>query len=218
MDVGRLFVGLPLAARHMWRVALVLVLAGVGAGALVTEAVPATYRATAAIHVTDVNGGGTGILAEPQYLATPNRLASQTATFAGILTAPMVLQPVAATLGGTPTESHLRHEVSASTSGSDGLIQIHVIDRDAATAARYANAVAARFASVLDTVSRDSDGAATISVHQVVTAQVPGSSVAAPWVRNLAFGGLAGLMLALFLAGSCLRLRRADEERLVPLL
>lgn len=196
-------------------ISLVFVLAGVGVAALGTLPASNTYEATAVVQVADLGEIVAAPYSAESFAIWPS--------YVDLVKVPTVLQPVAATPGISITEAQLSHDVSATSSGSGHVIHIRVSNRSARTAARYANAVAARFAIVVVNMASQPDtglaapGAPTVTARVVSAAKVPALVVSAPWAPTLTFGGVGGLLVALLVAAARRRKRREGRHLLVGL-
>lgn len=126
-------------------------------------------------------------------------------SYVDVVSTSIVMDQVAADLGGDLTSQELAKRVSASSPTNTVLIDITATDADPVEAAEIANVTSSVFADVVSNqLEKPSDGSpARVQIDVVQPAQVPDSPVSPNVKRNLALGLLLGLMLGL--GGAVLR-------------
>ncbi|MBO0882553.1 MAG: polysaccharide biosynthesis tyrosine autokinase, partial [Mycobacterium sp.] len=180
--------------RRGWPVILAFVIVGLAAGIGLTLTSTKVYQASvqlfvAASQVTNIS-----------QLASGNTFTqNQVQSYTSIATSPAVTGPVVrqlglGRLGITPQD--LAAKISSDAPVNTVLVNIHVTDHDPARAARLANAVANRFASVVEhTEQTKANGSAVVKLTVIHPATVPGSPIKPVPVLNIGLGFVLGLLL-----------------------
>lgn len=182
--------------RRSWRIILGCTLAILALGSFATARTTPTYQATAAVFVS-TPGGSTSDLLQGSSFAQ-----RQVATYADLMSTPVILEPVIETLGLETDPRHFSERVTASVPPNTVLIEVSVLDEDAVRAATIANAIADESTRViprLESVGDSSPVKATI----VKPAVVPEAPVSPGVTRNLVLSGFVGLFAGM--AGAFLR-------------
>jgi capsular polysaccharide biosynthesis protein len=188
--------GLEAARRRpRWWLVAALAVVGAVAGLAVASAMPPMSSATATVFV-----GAPG----PRLLADRGEPAPGTGgwgtaqlleTYAGLVTRPIVLRPVAEELRLPVAE--LAHHVSATTDGGSLLVSIAATDASPARAADVANAVAVRLTEVVGEVTpRGAEAVrATVVERAVARTAIPSPSAAVGAALGAIGGALAGVVV-----------------------
>ena len=181
-----------------WRVVAAATLIGLAAAAAVTLSSPKIYSASSQLFVSVQTTTPDVAAANQGNLFTQQRVTS----YAEIVDSPLLLEPVAAQLGLSGEDAAaLKDGVSADAPLDTTLINVSVSNRSAEQAARIANAVSTRFATVI-TELEQGEGAdqSLVKVTVVRQAEVPDAPVSPRPKLNLALGLLLGLALGAGLA------------------
>lgn len=182
--------------RRSWRLIVAVVLATVAVAALLTALMPREYRAEAELFVSTAGGDSVSDLVQGGSFTQ-----RQVATYADILTAPVVLAPVIEDLDLAESANALARRVTASVPPNTVLIDVAVLDHDPVQAAEIANTVAAQFTETVQELERtSSDVESPVKATIVRPATVPTDPDSPDPVRNLALGAVLGLLLGLGLA------------------
>jgi len=133
-------------------------------------------------------------------------------TYVGLVTTPIVLEPVISSLGVETTAERLAKDVKASAALNSTLITITVSDANASTAAELANAIASSLSSVVPQLEPEAnDGSSPVRLSRVSEAQ-PALTPSSPAVAiNLALGAILGM--AIGVGVSILRTRLDNRVR-----
>lgn len=195
--------------RKNWLVILTLAVLGLSAVSAYTFTRTPSYESSSTVFVS-TQGGST--VAELQQGS--NFAQARINTYVGLVTTPVVLDPVIARLGLPTTAEGLAEKVSATAGQNSTLITIKVIDADAVRAAAIANAVASSLSSVVPELEpAANDGSSPVRLSPVRDAQPP-SAPASPNVPiNLTLGAVGGLAIGLAVAAARTRL---DNRIRVP--
>lgn len=182
--------------RRRWRLILAAVLVFTALGALVTVLTPRQYEARAQLYVSTAGAGSVTDLAQGG-----NFTQRQVATYADLVTSPLVLQPVIDQLSLGESTTELAAQVAANVPPDTVLIDVLVSDEDANRSALIANTVSVQFADTIDELESvgDSSGSA-VKATVVRQALVPTDP---SWPRpllNIGLGLLLGLLVGLSVA------------------
>jgi len=179
--------------RKSWPLALSFVVAGLALGAGLTLATSKVYQASVQVFVaTSTTDSAAQLQAGNTF--TEDRVQSYTS----IATSPAVTAPVIAEFGLRLTDTQLAAKISADAPQSKVLINLHVTDHNARQAAALANAVAARFNTVVQgTEQTGTDGKPVVKLTVIHPATVPPSPIKPNRVLNLALGLVLGLLAGL---------------------
>ncbi len=162
---------------------------GLGAAVGFTATRTPIYESSSTIFVSTQAGSSAAELQQGSSFAQ-----ARINTYVGLVTTPIVLEPVISQLGLPTTPESLAKEVKASGTLNSTLIAIAVSDPDAARAATLANAVAASLSAVVPQLEPEaSDGTSPVRLSLVSEAQAPASPSSPNIPLNLALGALIGL-------------------------
>ncbi|MFK5646111.1 polysaccharide biosynthesis tyrosine autokinase [Ornithinimicrobium sp. LYQ121] len=182
--------------RRSWRLAVAILLATIVVAALMTVLAPREYRAEAELFVSTAGGDGVSDLAQGGSFTQ-----RQVATYADIMTTPVVLDPVIDDLGLEDSASALAHRVTATVPPNTVLIDVAVVDRDPAAAAEIANAIAVQFTETVQELERvDPEADSAVKATVVQSASSPQDPASPDPLRNLALAIVLGLLLGIGLA------------------
>jgi capsular polysaccharide biosynthesis protein len=174
-----------MALRRHWRTGVGVALACLLAAVVVVLATPVTYRATAQVFVASTGEGTSGAQFVNQRVASYPEVARSRA----------VLDPVIDELGLDESFADLRARVEASNPLETSQIDIAVTGRDAAEAARVADAVAEEFGTVVEQLERPAGGTSPVDLTVTNPATVPTTPAAPQTGLLLALGLVVGLAL-----------------------
>lgn len=182
--------------RKNWLVIIVLTLVGLGGAAAYSLTRTPIYESSSTVFVSTQTGGTAAELQQGS-----NFTQARINTYVGLVTTPVVLNPVIAELDLGVTASELSSYVTASAALNSTLITITVSDPDPVQAANIANAVAASLSSVVPQLEPEAaDGSSPVRLSRVSDAQ-PALKPSSPNVPlNLALGALVGLALGIGVA------------------
>jgi capsular exopolysaccharide synthesis family protein len=185
--------------RKNWLIIVVLTFVGLAASVGFTATRTPIYESSSTIFVSTQAGSSAAELQQGSSFAQ-----ARINTYVGLVTTPIVLEPVISQLGLPTTPESLAKEVKAAGTLNSTLIAISVSDPDAARAATLANAVAGSLSAVVPQLEPEaSDGTSPVRLSLVSEAQAPASPSSPNIPLNLALGALIGL--ALGLAAAALR-------------
>ncbi|USQ76114.1 polysaccharide biosynthesis tyrosine autokinase [Ornithinimicrobium cryptoxanthini] len=180
-----------LTRRWPW-VALLLVVC-VGGALAATALTNPTYRATAQLFISTTSQSNVSDLAQGSSFTF-----RQVTTYADLVTAPVVLDPVIETLELDDDPADLAARISTAVPDDTVLINVSVSGEDSQQAAEIANAVADQFTRTIDQLERsDAQGASPVKASLVRPAQAPSTPDLPNPSRNLALGVSLGLMLGI---------------------
>ena len=173
------------ALRRHWRAGVGVALACLLAAVVVVLATPATYQATAQVFVASTGEGTSGSQFVNQRVTSYPDVARSRA----------VLDPVIQSLGLDESFADLRERVEATNPLETSQIDIAVTGRDAAEAARVADAVAEEFGTVVERLERPAGAASPVDLTVTNPATVPTSPASPQTGLLLALGLVVGLAL-----------------------
>jgi capsular exopolysaccharide synthesis family protein len=178
--------------RAGWRIIVGCVVGVTALAIVLTLATPRQYRAQTQVFVTAT----TETDSANELALAGAYIQARVQSFPAIATSPLVTQPVIDELGLSLTATELADRITATAAPATVLVNLSVTDRRPAEAARIANAVAAQFATVIESVERSPE-AQTSRVKVTVTrvAQVPTTPISPRPALNIAVGLLLGLAL-----------------------
>ncbi len=130
--------------RKNWVIILVLTVVGLGASGGYSLSRTSIYESTSTVFVS-TQAGSTAAELQQGSSFTQARIN----TYVGLITTPVVLNPVIAELGVAESADRLASQIKASAALNSTLITITVSDSDASQAAQIANAVASSLAEVV---------------------------------------------------------------------
>ncbi|BDV29787.1 polysaccharide biosynthesis tyrosine autokinase [Microbacterium terricola] len=182
--------------RKNWVIILVVTLLGLGASAAYSLTRTPIYESSSTVFVSTQTSGSVAELQQGSSFTQ-----ARINTYVGLVTTPIVMNPVIAELGLGTTASELAESVTASAALNTTLITITVSDPDPVLAADIANALAASLTDTVEAIEPTSDnGISPVKLSRVKDAQ-PALAPSSPNVPlNLALGGLIGLALGIGIA------------------
>ncbi|GAA5038069.1 polysaccharide biosynthesis tyrosine autokinase [Microbacterium fluvii] len=182
--------------RKNWLIILVCTLLGLGAAAGYSLTRTPIYESSSTVFVSTQTSGS---VAELQQGSTFTQ--ARINTYVGLVTTPIVMNPVIADLGLGITASELAQDVTASAALNTTLITITVENADPVLAADIANALAASLTTAVDSIEpAGENGRSPVKLSRVKDAQ-PALEPSSPNVPlNLALGTLVGLALGIGIA------------------
>ncbi|MFB2586739.1 polysaccharide biosynthesis tyrosine autokinase [Herbiconiux liukaitaii] len=184
------------ALRKGWIIILSLALVGVATGAGYSIIKTPEYQATSKVFISVQSSGTVSELTQGGAFAQ-----NQVQSYADIVTTPVVLQPVIASLGLDVDVNYLAKRVTASAPVDTVIVEITATSEEPRLAAEVANAVASSFSNVVSKlVPENADGIAPVKVTTLQQATIPGSSFSPNVPLNIALGGLIGLALGVGLS------------------
>ncbi len=179
--------------RKNWLVVLLLTVLGLGVATGYTLTRTPVFESSSTVFVS-TQAGGTAAELQQGSTFTQARIN----TYVGLVSAPIVLDPVISGLDLSTTATGLADEVKASAAVNSTLITVTVLNPSAADAANIANAVADSLATVIPQLEPESNtGASPIRLSRVRDAE-PAARPSSPNIPlNLALGLLVGLALGM---------------------
>jgi capsular exopolysaccharide synthesis family protein len=183
MDL-RAYLGL---ARAHWLLIVAAALAGAMLGVVLSVLQPRVYVATAQNFVS-ISGTDLGT-----QLSGSGFALQRVKSYVNVVESEAVLVPVIEQLGLDLTPAQLRQSVSAANPPQTVLLNITATGPDPDLAAALANAVAARYAEVVEALETPPGGQPPVKVTPVMPAQVPGAPTSPRTRVNVALGLLLGL-------------------------
>lgn len=185
------------AVRQHWLVILITVLVSTACAAAAVQTAQPVYRAEAQLFVSASTADG-----QLSGLNQGGQFAQQRVkSYADIINSPGVTSFVIAELGLATTSHALAGHITASAPLDTVLINVDVEDASPARAQRIANAVAARFTTVVTTLETTAGrGDSPVKVSVVRPADLPGSPVSPHKRLGLAVGVLVGLLIGVGVA------------------
>ena len=185
------------ALRKRWLYVVVPVVLGLLAAVGITSATTPLFRSTASVYFSLPTFSNTA----NDLFQGSNYTQNQLASYASLVTKPVVLDAVIDKLKLSRTSANLAGSVDTVVSSDTVLIDISVSDKSATAAADIANAVSDQLGVVVRSLApRSSTGQIAVDASTVQRA-TPSASPSSPnRTKNLAAGGLGGLILGLVLA------------------
>ncbi|GGK71112.1 polysaccharide biosynthesis tyrosine autokinase [Ornithinimicrobium pekingense] len=182
--------------RRRWAWLAVVMALCVGGAVAATALATPVYRATAQLFISIGAQSDVADLAQGSSFTF-----RQVTTYADMVTAPVVLEPVIDSLGLQETSEALASRISTAVPRDTVLINIDVRGTDPAESARIANGVAEQFTRTIAELEQpDSGGASPVKASVIRPAREPGTPVSPNPTRNLALGLSLGLMLGVAVA------------------
>ena len=180
--------------RKRWVLILAITLLGVTAATAYSLVATPEYRSSARVFVSTSGGGSVADLAEGNSF-TQQRVK----TYAELVSAPIVLDPVIEDLA-LPTDSEeLAKQVSASVPLSTTLIDIEVRDPDPELAAALATRISESLSTAVSEIERvrggDAASGSPVGLTLVKAAKVQDTPASPNVLLNIALGVIAGLAL-----------------------
>lgn len=182
--------------RKNWLVLIVTIAVGLGGAAGFTLTRTPIYESSSTIFVS-TQAGNTAAELQQGSSFTQARIN----TYVGLVTTPIVLNPVIAELGLATSPELLGRSIRSSAALNSTLINITVSDADATRAASLANAVAASLSTVVPSLEpAGTDGASPVRLSLVSEAQRAAHPSSPNVALNLALGVLLGIALGIGVA------------------
>lgn len=182
--------------RRHWRLIVSVTLCAALLGATLALLTPREYEARSQLFIA--TAGSSDVT---ELVQGGNFTQRQVTTYADIVTAPTVLEPVIADLDLDESASSLASRVSARVARNTVLIDISVVDDDPARAAQIANAVAERFTDVLMELEQvEATGQSPVRATVIRPASQPTSPANAGLPSYLVVGTILGAVIAMGLA------------------
>lgn len=182
--------------RKNWLVVVALTLLGLGGALAYTLTRTPIYESSSAVFVSTQAGSTTAELQQGSSFTQ-----ARINTYVGLVTTPIVLDPVIGELGLDQTSEQLASKVKASAAVNSTLITIVVEDANPALAARTANAIAQSVATVVPQLEPEAeDGSSTVRLSRVRDAQAAIRPSSPNVALNLALGVLVGLSAGIVVA------------------
>ncbi|GAA5093729.1 hypothetical protein GCM10025760_24240 [Microbacterium yannicii] len=185
--------------RKNWLIIIVATLLGIGLAAGWSLTRTPQYEAQSTVFVSTQASSSIGELQQGSSFTQ-----SRVATYANLVSTPIVMNPVIAELGLGTTAAGLAGRVEASTTANTTLISITVTDADPLQAAETANALAASLSAAVESIEsvQNADGTSSSPVRlSRVKDALPPLTPSSPNVPlNLALGALIGLALGVGVA------------------
>lgn len=193
--------------RKYWVSVLAVLLGGIAAGALASLLATPTYTANTSIFLTVQAGSTAGELNQGSTYAE-----NQVRSYARVVSAPIVLQPVIDRLELDTTPEQLAEHVTASVPVNTAIVEIAVVASEPARSAEIANEIGKQVVTIVDELSPSgAGGSRTVRATLIAPASVPSEWTSPRVLMNLAFGTLLGLLLGVAQAV----LRNALDTRVV---
>ena len=183
--------------RKSWVLILLLSLVAVGAASTYSIVQTPTYSATSKVFVSTQGTGTTSELVQGNSFSV-----QRVKTYSDLVTTPIVLLPVIATLElGIPADE-LAERVTASAPLDTSIIDITVIDENPVLAADIANATSQSLTAVVESIETPdvADAVSPVKLTRAQEATVPAEPVSPNVPLNIALGALVGLALGVGLA------------------
>lgn len=189
--------------RQNWVIIAACVLLGIAVAAAYSIAQTPQYSSSAKVFVSTSNGGTIGELTQGNTF-TQQRVA----TYADLVTTPIVLLPVIGDLQLDSTGEQLESKVTATALPDTTLIEITVTDPDPALAAEIATGVSESLTLVVESIETtettdeagESTTASPVKLTLVQHAAVPQQPVSPNVPLNITLGALIGLAVGIGLA------------------
>ncbi len=170
--------------RKNWLLVLALTLLGLASATGFTATRTPTYESSSTVFVS-TQAGGTALELQQGSTFAQARIN----TYVGLVTAPIVLDPVIAQLRLAETTETLAAKVKASATLNTTLITVTVVETDPALSAEISNSIAKTLATVVPQLEPASvDGASPIRLTLVREASVPTTPSSPNMLLNLALG------------------------------
>ncbi|TFD66493.1 polysaccharide biosynthesis tyrosine autokinase [Cryobacterium ruanii] len=183
--------------RKSWVLIVLLTLVMVGAASVYSIVQTPQYSATSTVVIFTQSSGSTADLAQGNSFSV-----ARVKTYSALVTTPIVLLPVVASLELGITADELEKKVEASAQLDTSIIDITVTDTDPVRAADTANAVSASLALVVEDIETPdtTDATSPVKLTRAQQATVPTIPVSPNVPLNIALGALVGLALGVGLA------------------
>lgn len=170
---------------------LIIALASLAIAGGVTMLMTQRYTATTRLFFAVAGTGSATDLAQGSSFAE-----RQMTSYAEVARSPLVLNPVIRDLGLDMTADVLDNRITATVPTDTVILELAVIDENAAQSAAIANAVGAKVSEVASRLSPDrADGSQAVLATTLAPAAVPVAASTPNIPRNLALGLVVGLLL-----------------------
>lgn len=175
---------------------VVLTLLGVSVGLVASLVQSPRYQATTKVYISTQQATNLADLSSGATFAQ-----QVVKSYADVVTTPLVLDPVVNSLHLSQSTDQLATQVSASTPIDTVLLDISVIDKSPAQAARIANAVAQSLSDAVSTLTPPTaDSVSPVKVTVVQRAEAPTAPTIPNTRLNLLIGLVIGLVVGIFVA------------------
>jgi len=183
--------------RKSWVLIVLFTLVGVGAAAAYSLTLTPNYSATAKVFVSTQGAGTTSELQQGSSFTI-----QRVKTYSSLVSTPIVLLPVIATLELGITSDQLASRVTASALADTSIIDITVTDTDPVRAAKTANAISQSLTAVVEDIEAPDvvDSISPVKLTRAQEATVPSLPVSPNVPLNIVLGTLVGLALGVGLA------------------
>ncbi len=185
------------ALRKRWPYIVVPIVLGLVAAIGLTASTTPVYQATSSVYFSlpTFSNSANDLFQGSNY--TQNQLAS----YATLVTKPIVLDPVIKQLGLKRTAANLAGSVDTVASSDTVLLDISVSDPSAAQSAQISNAIATQLGVTVRALApKSTTGQLAVDAFTVAQAVPPSKPIKPNRTKNWAAGGLGGLLLGLVLA------------------
>ncbi|MDJ0336167.1 polysaccharide biosynthesis tyrosine autokinase [Salinibacterium sp. G-O1] len=182
--------------RKSWVLIVLLTLVAVSAAAVYSIVKTPEYSASTRVFVSSQSADST-----TELLQGSSFTQSRVKTYSSLVTTPIVLLPVIASLGLDVTAEELAQRVSASAQLDTTLIEINVTDEDPVVAADIANATSQSLTAVVSKIeTTEGSTGSPVKLTRVEDATVSTIPVSPNIPLNIALGALVGLAIGVGLA------------------
>lgn len=182
--------------RRYWRTVVLTLLVVLTIAAIATAVAPRQYRAQTELFVSTAGSDSVSDLAQGGSFTQ-----RQVATYADLVTTPLVLDPAIDELGLDVTSAELANRTTAVVPPNTVLIGIAVEDRSPQSAADIANSIAAEFTEQVQELERaEAGGQSPVKATVVRPATAPSSPASPQPIRNLGLAFVLGTLLGAGLA------------------
>lgn len=177
--------------RKHWVSVIATLVVGLGVALLACILMTPVYSASARVFLTVDSGASAGELNQGSVYAE-----NQVKSYAQVVTAPVVLQPVIDRLGLDSTAGNLADRVTTSVPPGTAIVNIDVSGTDPVQTANIANDIARQLMVVVDELSPQAEnGSKSVKASIITPASVPTEWTSPRVLLNLGLGALAGLFL-----------------------
>lgn len=176
--------------RRYWLSIVAVTVIGVLAAAGATLLMTRMYTASTSVFLTVQSGNTAGELQQGSTYAE-----NQVKSFAQVVTAPVVLDPVIMQLSLATDSTKLAEQVTASVPTGTAIIEIEVVGASPELTAKIADAIGKQLIQVVGELSPTGiDNAQSVKATMIAPPIVPVSPTSPRVTLNLALGGLLGLL------------------------
>ncbi|MGA4508452.1 polysaccharide biosynthesis tyrosine autokinase [Propionibacteriaceae bacterium G1746] len=177
--------------RKFWISITAVTLMGLAVGAIASLLATPTYTSSVSVYLTVQSGDSAADLSQGSSYTE-----RQVKSFAQIIEAPVVLQPVVDQLQLGISAGQLAGRVTVQVPANTSILNISVVDTDANRAAATARATGDQLIKTVANLSpKSSSGQATVIATVITPATVPTSWTTPRVAQNLALGLLLGLLV-----------------------